>query len=151
MKQLSGVRWTRVGLWVLLALLLSQTVIMLGIITGKADPAAWANLAWVFPTYFKFILVDAREYIAPIFLALVIFGVGRGYQVRAQHVQITIAAKRYGKAERESLKTRVSELTETNSALARSNLRYRQAIAVHARANELANEDEVEQRRQKAG
>ena len=151
MKKLSSVRWPRVLVWVLVALLLSQTVAMLAIITKKVDPVAWSSLAGAFPTYFRFVLVDARQYVAPIFLALVVFGVGRGYQVRAQHVQITVAAKRYGKSERDSLKAQVRELGETNQALARANLRYRQAMAVHARANELASEDEVEQQRKRAG
>ena len=136
---------------VLVALLLAQTILVLALITKKEDPVGWSNLAWAFPAYFRFILVDAREYVAPIFLALVVFGAGRGYQVRSQHVQITVAAKRYGKSERDSLKARVRELGETNQALARANLRYRQAMAVYARASELASEDEIEQQRKRAG
>ena len=147
MKWLASVRWTRVGLWSLLFVILVETIIILGIITKKTDPAAWANLSWVLPFYVRYILLDAREYIAPVFICLICVGVGRGYQIRVQRVQVITEAKRYGKAERTALKGQVRELTETNAALARQNLRYRQSIAVHAKANDLANENEIRERR----
>ena len=147
MKWLSDVRWVRVFVWSLVVSVLVLTIILLGFITGKADPAAWANVSGAMPFLADFVMRDARQYLAPIIISFVCFGIGRAYQIKVQRLQVITEAKRYGRVERETLKHRVRELTETNAALARANLRYRQAIAVHAKANQLAHEDEIEQRK----
>ena len=147
MKWLSDVRWVRVFVWSLLACVLVLVIILLGFITGKADPVAWANVSGAMPFLVDFVMRDAREHIAPVLISFIFFAVGRAYQIKVQRLQVITEAKRYGRAERETLKHRCRELTETNAALARENLRYRQAIAVHAKANQLAHEDEIEQRK----
>ena len=147
MKWLSGVRWVRVFVWSLVASVMVLVIILLGFITGKADPVAWASVSGAMPFLVNFVIRDAREHMAPIVISFICFAVGRAYQIKVQRVQVITEAKRYGRAERETLKHRVRELPETNAALARANLRYRQAIAVHAKANQLAHEDEIEQRK----
>ena len=77
MKWLSDVRWVRVFVWSLVATVGFLVIILLGFVTGKADPVAWASVSGAMPFLVEFVMRDAREHVAPIVISFICFGVGR--------------------------------------------------------------------------
>ena len=93
------------------------------------------------PSYLRFFWNELRLWSVPLALAVVFIGVGRAWQFRVFRGQVLEQAKKYVHQQRAEQKERIKELEEINAILSEQNVRYRQAEAVHLKANQLAERE----------
>ena len=141
----NGVRWGRGLIWVLLGLMMAEGAIFFLIISRRVEAIPWEMFSWMVPSYLQFFWNELREWSAPLALAFVFIAVGRAWQFRVFRGQVLDQAQKYVRQQRAEQKERIKELEENNASLSRQNMRYRQAEAVHLKANQLA-ENEVQRR-----
>lgn len=143
-----GVRWGRVLIWVLLGIMIAEGGMIFLIISQRGEAIPWKMFSWMVPSYLRFFWNELRVWAVPLALAFVFIAVGRAWQFGVFRGQVLDQAQKYGRQERaeqrlriKELEARVEELEGINALSSRQNMRYRQAEAVHLKANQIAENE----------